>query len=224
MALTDTKFNLATHQRAERKKLATVVEWQSTEGRFYVLQESEPADWSSKYTSYYTKSDDTYTAVTGSTAPTWAASTYYTRVERELLGRRTEDSSIEYNPDIETSTDILGINYADVNKTQPSQEFSPHLILGGSRLSEYLNDKRRRNAISEISNFTAYIITLFIGDTTNGYATERHSDCTITYDSLGGESNVDFPITVHYSNDITVGTIDEFKEGFTFTPETGNVG
>ena len=28
---------------------------------------------------------------------------------REILGTRTEDSSIEYNPDIETTTDILEI-------------------------------------------------------------------------------------------------------------------
>ena len=51
---------------------------------------------------------------------------------RELLGRRTEDSSIEYNADTATSTDILGLNYTDVNKTQPQQDFDPYLILGGS--------------------------------------------------------------------------------------------
>ena len=49
---------------------------------------------------------------------------------REILGTRTEDSSIDYNPDIETTTDILGINYTDLNRTQPQQDFDPFLILG----------------------------------------------------------------------------------------------
>ena len=77
-----------------------------------------------------------------------------TATERELLGRRTEDSSIDYNVDQQTSTDILGINYTDINKTQPQQDFDPYLILGGSKLGAKLNDIRRRNALSELSQFT----------------------------------------------------------------------
>lgn len=47
---------------------------------FYEVTAAEPADWSTNYTSYYTKSGDTYTPVTGDTAPTWAANTYYERL------------------------------------------------------------------------------------------------------------------------------------------------
>ena len=162
------QFNLATHQRAERKLLLTVAEWMDkTSGRFYVLQTAKPENWDTNYTDYFTRqgTSDTYEAVTGGSAPTWATNTYYTRVERELLGRRTEDSSIDYNPDIETSTDILGINYTDVNKTQPEQAFDPYLILGGSKLGPKMDDIRRRNAISEISQFTVYIITAYVGTT-----------------------------------------------------------
>ena len=135
-------------------------------------------------------------------------------------GTRTEDSSIEYNPDIETTTDILGINYTDLNKTQPQQDFDPYLVLGGSKLGACLNDIRRRNALSELSDFTVYIITAFVGDSTNGYATEKHTGCTIAYNSIGGDSNVNFPISVYYSNDITTGTVDKLSDDFTFTPDT----
>ena len=138
--------------------------------------------------------------------------------EREILGTRTEDSSIEYNPDIETTTDILGINYTDLNKTQPQQDFDPYLILGGSKLGAKLNDIRRRNALSELSQFTVYIITAFIGDSTNGYATEKHTGCTITYNSIGGDTNVNFPISVYFSNNITLGTVDKLADDFAFTP------
>lgn len=45
----------------------------------YSVTVEEPADWSTNYTSYYTKSGNTYAAVTGGSAPTWSASTYYAR-------------------------------------------------------------------------------------------------------------------------------------------------
>ena len=139
---------------------------------------------------------------------------------RELLGTRTPDSSIEYNPEIETSTDILGNNYTDVNKTQPQQQFDPHLILGGAKLAEKLDDIRRRNAISEVNQFTLYIITAYKGSADDGYPAEKHTDCTITYDSLGGESNVNFPITAYFSNKITLGKVNKLADDFEFTPDS----
>lgn len=138
---------------------------------------------------------------------------------REILGTRTEDSSIDYNPDIETTTDILGINYTDMNRTQPQQDFDPFLILGGSKLGAKLNDIRRRNALSELSQFTIYIITAFIGDSTKGYAAEKHTGCTIAYNSIGGDTNVNFPISVYYSNKITTGTVNKLADDFEFTAD-----
>lgn len=211
------KFNLDTHQRAARKLLLTVAEWMDANGLYYSLTSAQPDGWASDYTKYYTKSGDTYTAVTGDTAPTWAANTYYARVNRELLGRRTEDSSIEYNADMETTTDILGINYTDINRTQPQQDFDPYLILGGSLLGEKLNDIRKRNAVTELNGFTLYVITAFVGDATNGYEAEKHEDCTITYNSIGGDSNVNFPISAYFSNKLTNGTVDKLSVDFEFT-------
>ena len=136
---------------------------------------------------------------------------------REVLGRRTEDSSIEYNADTETTTDILGINYTDVNKTQPQQDFDPYLILGGSELAAKLNDIRRRNAIEELSQFTIYVITAFVGSS-SAYEAEKHVNCTIVYNSIGGDVNVNMPISIYFSNDITLGTVDKLSDDFTFTP------
>ena len=178
MATSIKQINLNQGQRAERKLLVTVAEWE------------EPLD--------------------GTTG---------TETVRELLGTRTEDSSIEYNADIQDSTDILGNNYTDVNKTQPTQAFDPFLILGGSRLGAFLNDIRRRNALSELTGaFTIYVITAFVG-TSGNYETEKHAECTITYDSIGGDANVNFPITVHFSNKITTGKVDKIAPDFEFTPD-----
>ena len=140
-------------------------------------------------------------------------------LQREILGTRTEDSSIEFNPDIETSTDIRGNNFTDMNKTQPQQSFDPYLILGGSKLGAKLHDIMLRNAVSELNQFTMYIIMLYIGDSTSGYSAQKHEDCTITYDSLGGDTKVNFPITVYFSNKTTNGTVDKLAEDFTFTPD-----
>ncbi len=138
---------------------------------------------------------------------------------REILGTRTEDSAIEYNADITTSTDIRGFNYTDINRTQPQQDFDPFLVLGGSKLAAMLNDIRRRNAISELNQFTIYVITAFIGNATNGYEAEKHDGCTIAYNSIGGDANVNFPISVYFSNNITTGTVDKLSDDFTFTAD-----
>lgn len=135
---------------------------------------------------------------------------------REIVGRRTEDSSIDYNADIETTTDVLGINYTDVNRTQPQQDFDPYLILGGSKLGALLNDIRRRNALSELDQFNVYIITAFAG-TTGAYEAEKHKGCTIAINSIGGDTNVNMPISVYFSNDVTLGTVDKLADDFVFS-------
>lgn len=45
----------------------------------YDVTTQEPSDWSTNYTSYYTKSGSEYTAVTVESAPPWMEATYYKR-------------------------------------------------------------------------------------------------------------------------------------------------
>lgn len=138
---------------------------------------------------------------------------------REILGTRTEDSSIEFNADIATSTDILGITYTDVNKTEPQQSFDPFYLIGGSKLSAYLASAALANNINAYNNaFDVYIITAFIGESGNYYAV-KHTGCTIVPTSIGGDSYVSMPIEVHYSNNITEGTVDKLTDEFVFTAE-----
>ena len=209
------QFNLAEGQRAERKLLITVAEWNE-----YNPLTTAPADWSTKYNDYYTKNDNVYIKNAFTEAPTFATGTYYEAVvEREILGTRTPDSSIDYNGDIETSTDIRGHNFSDLTKTQPQQEFDPYLVLGGSKLGAKLNDIRRRNAITELNQFTLYIITAFIGNSTEGYEAEKHVNCTILYNSIGGDVNVNMPITAYFSNDLVTGKVDVLTDDFEFTQD-----
>ena len=142
---------------------------------------------------------------------------------REILGTRTPDSTIEMNADIQTETDIRGINHTDVNFTQPQQDFDPYVILGGSKLGALLNDIRRRNAVSELNQFTCYIVTAFI-DTgvapLHVYPAEMHTGCTIAFTGLGGDNTgINFPISVYFSNNVTLGTIDDLGDDFVFTAD-----
>lgn len=146
-----------------------------------------------------------------------------TTQEREILGTRTEDSSIEFNADIETMTDIRGITHTDVNKTEPQQDFDPFFVLGGSKLAEYLSNAALENRISAYNGtFNVYVITAFIGSSSNGYSAVKHTGCSIIPTSIGGDSYVSMPIEVHYSNNITSGTVDKLSDDFTFTA-TSNV-
>ena len=138
---------------------------------------------------------------------------------REILGARTEDSSIEFNPDVETSTDILGITYSDVNKTEPQQDFDPYYLIGGSKLGAYLSEAALKNDIDAYNCvFNIYIITAFLG-TEGAYRCIKHSGCTILPTSIGGDSYVSMPIEVHYSNNIETGTVDKLTDSFVFTKD-----
>lgn len=154
------------------------------------------------------------------TVAEWNTGTGAGSQKRQILGARTEDSSIEFNPDMETVTDILGITYTDVNKTEPQQSFDPFYLLGGSELGDYLTTAALKNDIQAYNNvFNIYIITAFIG-TTGAYYAVKHKGCSIIPQSIGGDSYVNMPIEVHYSNDIEEGTVDKLADDFVFTATT----
>ena len=209
-------LNINAGQRAERKLLVHVAEWGE-----YTLLTSAPSDWSTNYTDYYTKSGDVYFAVPeGTEAPTFATGTYYKKdMVKEILGTRVTDSSIDLNADIQTETDIRGKTYTDVNKTEPQQTLEGP-VLGGSKLSAYLYDAMVHNRISDYNGaFDVYIISAFIGDSTNGYEAVKHQNCSIIPTSVGGDTFVNMPLEVHYSNDIISGTVDKLSDDFEFTPD-----
>lgn len=138
--------------------------------------------------------------------------------KREILGTRTEDSSIEFNADVQTSTDIRGITYTDVNKTEPQQTLDPYYILGGSALSEYMTKAALTNNLDAYNAvFTAYIITAFIGQSGSYYAV-KHSGCSVVPTSMGGDSYTNLPLELHFSNNITEGSVDKLGDDFEFTP------
>lgn len=153
----------------------------------------------------------TYVDVSGSdTTPEW-----------EVVGEGIEESAIEYNPDVETTTDILGITRTKVNKTEPAQALEPYTVRGKSKLAFIIWDIQRRNALSEFGMFKVMQVHEFVGSNTSGYAAEVHDGCTITPTSIGGSAYVDMPINIQYSNKKTLGTVKYTGDTPTFTADSG---
>lgn len=68
--------------KADAEKLAALEK--ILYGDIYTALSEQPADWSINYKQYYTKTGNDYVAVTGESAPSWSADTYYSSVEARL--------------------------------------------------------------------------------------------------------------------------------------------
>ena len=158
------------------------------------------------------------------TAAAWGtpASEGGERPNKQIIGARTEDSSIEFNPDIQTSTDILGKTYTDVEKTEPQQTLDPHYIIGGSELDSYLTEAVLKNDIDKYNGvFDVYIITAWLTEGVgNSFHAVKHKNCSIFPTSIGGSNYTSMPLEIHFSNDIVEGTVNEISNNFTFTPNS----
>lgn len=150
-------------------------------------------------------------------AGTFDAST----AEWQIIGVGVEDSSIEYNPDTNTVTDILGITETTVNKLETEQDLDPMTIRGGSKLAMKLYNQVKYGRLSELSMYNVMQIHAYIGSD-GAYDAEVHKNCTITPQSLGGDYYVDMPININFSNDKIHGTANNYKYGSTikFTAAT----
>lgn len=139
----------------------------------------------------------------------------------EPVGVGVEDSSIEYNPDTETVTDILGITETTVNKLETSQSLEPMTVRGGSKLALKLYNQVKYQRLSEMAMYEVMQIHAYVGSE-GEYEAEVHKGCTLTPQSVGGSAYIDMPIDINFSNDKTHGTVNAYKKGetITFTPAT----
>lgn len=153
----------------------------------------------------------TYVDVSDSGTPEW-----------ELVGRGVEDSSIELNPNTETTTDILGITETAVTKWEPNQSFDPNTVKGGSKLNYKLHEIWQNKTPELLSKFNVLIVYAYIGET-NNFEAEMQKNCTINITSIGGSAYVDMPIEISLSNDSVKGTVSIADGVPTFTPASAGI-
>lgn len=153
----------------------------------------------------------TYVDVSDSGTPEW-----------ELVGRGVEDSSIELNPNTETTTDILGITETSVTKWEPNQSFEPNTVKGGSKLNFKLHQIWQDKKPELLSKFNVLIVYAYIGETKT-FEAEMQKNCTINVTSIGGSAYVDMPIEISFSNDSTKGTVTIADGVPTFTAASASI-
>ena len=136
--------------------------------------------------------------------------------EWELQGRGVEDASVEYNMDVEQTTDIIGRSDTNIGAPMPQMTFDPNTLRVGQKLNSKLVDIMRRRATSELSTFQVLIVYAFLSDSGTGpYQADQYDNCSIVPTSMGGSDYVGLPFDLYLSGDVTAGTA-------TITPGKGS--
>ena len=143
-----------------------------------------------------------------STTPVWSA-----------IGKRTEDSSAEYDWQAESVKDILGNTWNTLKEPIISQQFDPVKLDSGDDAAVALWEKAIRDqdaqALAALDMMVAHMYA-------EGFA-ERYSACMVDVTSLGGEGggDISMPFTVTFGGTRTKGTASVGTGGaITFTADT----
>ena len=139
-----------------------------------------------------------------------------------VRGRRVADSSMEFNTEEETETDILGIIDTDVTNMAPRQSFPTVVTQEDGDFFLWLRDILRRRAFNELKGVRVLEIELYDG-ATGSYAATSWPESTIVPQNQGGPGDggrLMYEYEVALGGDPVVGTVDTAQHGvaITFTP------
>jgi hypothetical protein len=136
-----------------------------------------------------------------------------------VIGYKITSSTLEFNPDVETGTDINGRNFGSVNKFEPSQTFEPHRLTTGAlgALGEKLVHYFRHKELEKFSQFKCILIYGFLGPVGGPYPADLYDTCTITPSSLGGEMWTEMPFDVTFGGEVQHGNTDKLIDEVIFT-------
>jgi len=142
-----------------------------------------------------------------SAAPVW-----------EPMGYGVEDSSIEFNFDDESRTDILGNTTTTIGKPQLRQSFEPCEVREGSALQLKIYNALRYGRYTELAAMDMLIVHKYVGSA-GSFEAERYPASAVVPQSLGGSKNLELPFDVVYGGAKALGTAAIATDGtVTFTP------
>lgn len=140
------------------------------------------------------------------------------------LGKRTTDSSEEYDWGEETNQDILGNTFTTMKKPTITQSFDPWDLDGGDAAQAKIHRlaiiEQNAAALTNQDMLIAHFYTTSSGNT--GSFGERYPACMVKPNSLGGEGggNIGMPVDVTYGGTRVVGAVTKSNDGtIAFTPE-----
>ena len=138
------------------------------------------------------------------------------------IGKRVEDSSIEYDWKNESKVDIFGDTYTTGKKPTKTQTFEPCELDGADAAQQKIwNLAIKDNNINALLNQDMLIVHLYAGTANTAVFAERYSACSVLPTSLGGEGggSIGMPIEVTYGGTRSVGTAAVSDGTVTFTPD-----
>ena len=144
-------------------------------------------------------------------SPTWSA-----------IGKRVEDSSMEFDWNDESIKDILGDTYSTMKKPIITQTFEPYrLDSGDTAIVKLWNLAVKDQDVAALASQDVLVAHFYAG---SSFA-ERYSASMIKITSLGGEGggNIEMPIEVTYGGTRTIGTVSRSAQGVvTFSASSGS--
>lgn len=125
------------------------------------------------------------------------------------IGKRVEDSSIEFDWQTETKVDIFGDTYTTGKKATKTQTFDPCELDGADEAQQKIwNLAIKENNVNALLNQDMLIVHLYAGTANTAVFAERYSACSVLPTGLGGEGGgpIGMPIEVTYGGTRTTGT------------------
>lgn len=137
------------------------------------------------------------------------------------VGKRVEESSMEFDWGEESKTDIFGQTYTTMKKPVITQTFEPcELDADDAAQRKIWNLAIREQDVAALSNLDMLVVHLYAGSPGAAFA-ERYSACAVKPSGLGGSANVGMPLDVTFGGKRTTGTAVSQDGVITFTPEGG---
>lgn len=142
-----------------------------------------------------------------SDVPTWSP-----------VGRRVEESSMEFDWGREDTKDIFGNTYTKYNPPVITQTFEPcDLDSADAALQKIWNQAIKNHDTGAMSNNDLLVVHTYITVEESKVYAERYPSSAIEPSSLGGSATVAMPITVTYGGQREQGAAEITDDGVVFT-------
>lgn len=136
------------------------------------------------------------------------------------VGKRVEESSMEFDWGEESKTDIFGLTYTTMKKPIITQTFDPcELDAGDTAQVKIWNQAIRDQNVAAMASNDLLVVHTYAGTADTAVFAERYKACMVKPSGLGGSSNVGMPIDVTFGGERQTGTAAVQDGTVTFTAE-----
>lgn len=133
------------------------------------------------------------------------------------LGKRVEDSSMEYDWKEESKRDILGNVWTTAETPIITQSFDPCELDGADAAQAYIwNRTVKDQDVGAVCNMDLLVVHAYAGAADTGVFAERYPSSMVKNSGLGGGAHVGMPIDVTFGGTRTIGTATVAEGTVTF--------